>query len=329
MKKTWKWGILAPGRIARKFATELQTLDNAEIVAVGSRNQARSDEFAADFHVKKAYGSYEDLAADPDVEVVYVASPHSHHAEHAIMCMNQGKHVLCEKALSLNLKEVIEMFEVARKNDVLLMEAFVTPFQPSYRKAKEIIESGEMGKIQYLHGWFGFNTAPYDPQGRLFNPELGGGSLLDIGLYAVFDALWFLGSPKDISASAALTDRGIDTSLTMRFDYPEGVFASLYSSFYTASGPGCDIFCEKGILRITRRGILHQQLETRSRGTDPVRYTWEDDECGMKLEAVEVMKCLDEGKKESEVMPYSRSFELMKTLDSIREHAGIHYQGRG
>ncbi|GET34413.1 oxidoreductase [Prolixibacter bellariivorans] len=329
MKKTWKWGILAPGKIARKFTTELQTLDNAEIVAVGSRNESRSAEFAAEFGVEKAYGSYEELATDPDVEVIYVASPHSHHAEHAIMCMNQGKHVLCEKALSLNLKEVIEMFEVARKNNVFLMEAFVTPFQPSYRKAKEIIESGELGKLQYLHGWFGFNSAPYDPQGRLFNPELGGGSLLDIGLYAVFDALWFLGSPKDISASAALTERGIDTSLTMRFDYPEGVFASLYSSFYTASGPGCDIFCEKGVLRITRRGILHQQLETRSRGTDPVRYTWEGDECGMKLEAVEVMKCLDEGKMESEVMPYSRSFELMKTLDSIREHAGIHYPGRG
>jgi predicted dehydrogenase len=326
--KTWNWGILAPGRIARKFATEMQELDNARIVAVGSRDIKRAEEFAKDFGAEKYYDNYADLASDPDVDIIYVASPHSHHAEHAILCMNNKKSVLCEKAFALNLSEVEKMIDAAKRNDVFLMEAFFTPFQPSYQKAREIIESGRLGKIKYLQGWFGFNKSPYDMNHRLFNPQLGGGTLLDIGLYPVFDALWFLGSPELVTAQADLSQTRIDQNIVSQFVYKSGAFASIFASFFSTAGAGTDILCEKGTIRLRRTDAVNQNLEILIMGKEPERYSWPASQCGLKMEAIEVMKCLDTQQKESKIMPLSMSTLLMKTLDSIRESAGVKYPGR-
>jgi predicted dehydrogenase len=328
MSKIWNWGILAPGRIAGKFASELQELDNARVFAVASRDTKRAAIFAKEFGAEKYYDSYEALASDPDVDIIYIASPHSHHAEHAIMCMNNKKAVLCEKAFSLNLKEVEEMIKVAKRNNVFLMEAFFSPHQPSYIKAKEIIESGELGKIRYLNGWFGFNKSPYDMNSRLFNPELGGGTLLDIGLYPVFDALWFLGSPDTISAQADIAQTGIDQSIATQFGYSGGSFASIFASFFSTAGAGTDILCEKGTIKLRRTDAVDQNLEVLIPGEEPETYSWPAYECGLKMEAVEAMRCLEANKKESNIMPLSMSKLLMETLDSIREKAGIEYPGR-
>jgi len=324
--KTWNWGILAPGRIARKFATEIQTLGNARIVAVGSRDINRAAEFAKDFNAERYYGNYEDLAADPDVDIIYVASPHSHHAEHAILCMNNKKAVLCEKAFALNTGEVDKMVEAAKQNNVFLMEAFFTPFQPSYQKAKEIIESGRLGKIRYLQGWFGFNKSPYDMSQRLFNPELGGGALLDIGIYPVLDALWFLGSPDSITAHADLSQTGIDQNIVSQFVYKNGTYASIFASFFSTAGAGTDILCEKGTIKLRRTDAVNQNLEVLLPGKEPESYSWPASQCGLKMEAVEVMKCLEAKQKESGIMPLSMSSRLIKTLDSIREKAGVKYK---
>jgi predicted dehydrogenase len=327
-KKVYNWGILAPGNIARKFATELQQLDNAHVYAVGSRNTERAKEFADTFGAERHYGDYHDLVHDPDVDIVYVASPHSHHAEHAILCMDHKKPVLCEKALALNRSEVEKMVESANENRVFFMEAFFTPHQPSYKEAKRIIRSGEFGKIKHIQAWFGFNRSPYDISKRLLNPSLGGGALLDIGLYPVFDMLYFLGEPDQINARAEFTETGVDEGISVRFDYKDGISTSVFASFVAASGVGTEIFCEHGTLRLGRTSATDQWLETEMTGSGIKRRGWEAGLCGLKLEAAEVMKCLGDNRFESEVMPHSLSISLISTLDKIRQKAGIIYPGK-
>jgi predicted dehydrogenase len=328
MKKTYNWGILAPGKIARKFALELQEVGNAKIYAVASRDRQRAKDFAAEFGAARAYDNYRALAADPDVDVIYIASPHSFHHEHAKLCLENKKAVLCEKALALNQREVEDMIACAAKNRVFLMEAFTSPQQPSYKEARKMVESGALGKIKYIHGWFGFNKSPYSSNHRLLNPQLGGGALLDIGLYPVFDVLWFLGNPLSISTSAEIASTGVDQSISARFEYPEGVSASIFASFYSASGVGTDILCEKGTLRLRRSSAVDQWLEIDIPGEEVQCLTWDSNECGLKQEALEVMNCLESGRLESNRMPHSMSLRLMKILDHIRRKAGIVYTGR-
>lgn len=325
MRRIYKWGILAPGHIARKFAIELKEVPNAVLYAVGSRDLTKAEEFAKEFNAEKYYGNYEALARDPGVDIIYVASPHAFHKEHAMLCLKNKKAVLCEKALALNLREVKEMIDCATENTSFLMEAMIVPQQPSYREAKSIIDSGVLGKIKYLQGWFGFNRAPYDYSRRLFNPALGGGALLDIGLYPVFDVLYFLGSPEAITADAELADTGVDQTVSVRMKYDGGVTASVFSSFMTASGLGSDIFCEKGTLRLRRSNAVDQWLEIDIPGEELKRLTWKSSECGLKQEAIESMRCLDEGRLESDRMPHSMSLALMTVLDEIRKQTGVTY----
>jgi len=327
--KIYNWGILAPGNIARKFATELQQLDNARVYAVGSRNAKRAKEFADEFGAERYYDNYYDLVADSEVDIIYIASPHALHAEQALLCLNLKKPVLCEKALGLNQTEVERMVQSARENSTFFMEAFFTPHQPSYREAKRILDSGLLGKVKYIQGWFGFNKSPYDNSLRLMNPELGGGALLDIGLYPVFDALYFLGEPDQVIAKADFSETGVDQSVSIRFDYPDGVTASIFASFVAASGLGTDIFCEFGTLRLRRSNAVDQSLEIERIGSASKQNRWEDQAAGgLKLEASDAMKCLDENLLESKLMPHSMSLILIKTLDKIRRAAGIVYPGR-
>ena len=328
-KKVYNWGILAPGNIARKFATELQQLDNARVFAVGSRNAERAREFAENFGVERIYDNYNELVADPDIDIIYIASPHALHAEHALLCLNHKKPVLCEKALGINQTEVERMVGSARENGVFFMEAFFTPHQPSYLEAKRIIESGELGKVKYIQGWFGFNKAPYDNSLRLMNPKLGGGALLDIGLYPVFDTLYFLGEPDQIVAKADFAETRVDQSVSIRFDYSDGVAASIFASFVAASGLGTDIFCEFGTLRLRRSNAIDQSLEIDKQGSEVKRFSWDNEAvAGLKLEAAEAMRCLDENRLQSDIMPHSMSLSLIKTLDIIRHKAGIIYSER-
>jgi len=327
VKKIYNWGILAPGNIARKFATELQQLDNARVFAVGSRNGDRANEFANEFGAAHYYNNYEDLVSDPDVDIIYIASPHALHAEHALLCMDHGKPVLCEKALGINQKQVEQMVESARKNNVFFMEAFFVPHQPAYQEAKRMISSGELGKVKYIQGWFGFNKSPYDPSSRLMNPSLGGGALLDIGLYPVFDTLYFLGEPDQVIATAEFAETGVDLSISIRFGYLDGVTASIYASFVSDTGVGTDIFCEKGTIRMGRTSATDQWLEIVHRGEEVISRSWDPMEGGLKREAADAMKCLEEHRLQSEIMPHAMSRSLIKTLDEIRRKSGIFYPG--
>lgn len=324
MARKYKWGVLTAGKMAAKFTRALQLLDNVELYSVGSRDIDRAKKFASEYGFRKFYGSYEEMVADPELDIVYVASPHSLHHEHTILCLEHKKAVLCEKSFALNGKEVSEMIEVAGKEKVFLMEALWPPFQPIYRKANEILSSGEPGKIIHLNARFSFQ-APFDPADRKFNLSLGGGSLLDIGIYAVIDALYFLGVPSGITAKASFSKTGSEDLICIIFTYDDGRMATLYSSFKTAGGIGCDVLCENGNLFFSRGRDMSQQLKVELNGKEVQNYSLLPDGMGYQFEAIEVMKCLDEGKLQSEIVPLSFSQNLMDTLDRIRKAAGIVY----
>lgn len=325
--KKYKWGILAPGKMSAKFTKGIKMLENAELYAVGSRDLLRAKHFAREHGFKKYYGSYEELAADPDLDIVYIASPNSHHKEHTLLCLRNCKHVICEKAFSLNTREVDEMISEAKKQNLFLMEALWPPFQPFYRKAVEILESGITGKIVHLHGYFSF-IPPYNPDDRKFNLALGGSSLLDIGIYPVIDALTFIGVPDEIKAIASFAPTGSEESLSVIFRYNDGRMATIYSSFKTSIGIGCDILCEKGNITVTRGRDMNQRVILGLHGNDKQEFVFTPPAMGYHLEAVEVMKCLDEGRTESMIVPLSFSRDLIRTLDRIREAAGIVFPGR-
>ena len=327
MGKKYKWGILAPGKMAAKFTKGLRILDNVELYAVGSRDKSRAEQFASDHGFKKFYGSYEELTDDKEVDVIYIASPHSYHFEHTIMCLKNKKPVICEKAFALNSTEVKEMINEAEKQKVFLMEALWPPFQPIYRKTKEILLGGEPGKIIHLNSRFSFQ-APYDPADRKFNMKLGGGSLLDIGIYPVIDALYFMGVPSDVIAKASFTETGSEDTISIVLSYDDGHMATLYSSFRTAGGIGCDILCENGNLLFSRGRDMSQRLNVVLNVKENKEYSLLPDGMGYQYEANEVMKCLDEGKLQSDIVPLSFSLNLMNTLDRIRQAAGIMFPGR-
>ena len=327
MNKKYKWGILAPGKMSAKFTVGLKLLENVELYAVGSRDLKRAKQFAEEFGFKKYYGSYEELASDRDLEIVYIASPHSYHREHTLLCLKYKKAVICEKAFALNSREVEEMINEAARQKVFLMEALWPPFQPIYRKTMELLQTGEPGKIVHLNASFAFQP-PYDPLERKFNLSLGGGSLLDIGIYPVIDALYFMGVPSEIVAKASFAESGSEDSISIIFRYDDGRMATLYSSFRTAREIGCDLLCENGNLFFSRRRDMSQRLIVALNGKENVEYSLMPDAMGYQFEATEVMHCLDAGKLESGVVPLSFSRNLINTLDRIREAAGIVYPGR-
>ena len=327
MNKKYKWGILAAGKMSAKFTKALQLLENVELYSVGSRDLNRAKSFADEFGFKKYYGSYEELVSDPELEVVYIASPHSFHHDHTILCLKHKKAVICEKAFALNSLEAEEMIGESLKQKVFLMEALWPPFQPIYRKTKEILNEGRPGKILHMHAYFSFQ-APYDPLDRKFNLYLGGSSLLDIGIYAVIDALYFMGVPSEILAKASFAESGAEDTISIIFGYADGRTATLFSSFRTAGRIGCDIYCENGNLFFSRERDMSQRLKVALNSKDVEEYSLLPEGMGYQFEALEVMKCLDEGKLQSDIVPNSFSFDLMNTLDRIRKAAGITFPGK-
>src|SRR5450432_4597212 len=238
--KLIRWGILGCGRIARKFAADLTLVDDAALIALGARQLETAQEFAKEFPAPHVHGSYEALVSDPEVDVIYIASPHALHHEHTLLCLHHGKAVLCEKAFALNLRQVKAMVDTACAKKVFLMEAIWSKFLPQYQKVQELIASGELGEIKNVLIDFGFIPQPPVPP-RLFDPALGGGSLLDIGIYNVFMALSFLGKPDEIEASMTPAPTGVDEQCAMLFNYKNGAMAQLFSSLTSNLGTEADI----------------------------------------------------------------------------------------
>lgn len=327
MEKRYNWAVLGCGKIARKFSNDLKLLPNARLYAAAARDLQKAEEFATEVGYEKAFGSYEQMLADPEVDIVYVATPHSHHHDHVLLCLHAGKAVLNEKAFALTLREAEEMVQVAREKKLFLMEAFWTMFQPSFQKALEIISSGELGALKVVRSDFAFN-APKDPEKRLYNVALGGGSLLDIGIYPVFAALSALGIPAEIKALATFAPTGAEESIAMAFRYPGGELASLYSSLATYSFVTTEYNCERGSVRLARRWMAPTMVTVWHEGGQEETFSFQNPGNGYQFEAAEVMQCLDAGKTESDRLPLSFSLDMMETLDRIRREAGIDFPVR-
>ncbi len=326
MKKI-KWGILGAGKIARKFAADLAFVEDAELIAIGAREKSFAELFASEFSIPKAYGSYEALVQDPTIDVIYIATPHGFHYEHAMLCLRYKKAVLCEKAFALNSRQAKEMIAFAKEQGVFIMEAFWTKFLPHYKLVKKMIAEGKVGTIQSVIAEFGFKPTPPIAQ-RMYDPLLGGGSLLDIGLYPVFLVLDLLGKPDSIEATMTAAHTGVDAQCAIQFKYNNGKLAQLFSSFTSNMATGADINGDEGRIRLTHRfhgpatsfEYYPTTVDTKQLiEVEPIKGT------GYNYEARHVTECLQQGLLESSMMKHSDTLLLMETLDAIREKAGIHY----
>ncbi len=326
MEKT-KWGILGSGRIAGKFASDLKLVADAELIAVASRRQETADEFCRQYPAKFHHNSYEDLAMNPEVDVIYVATPHALHHENTLLCLQHHKPVLCEKAFAINTRQASEMIRLAKKNKVFLMEALWTKFMPHYNKVLEMIRNGELGELKSVLVNFGFAPTPPIPD-RIFNPALGGGTLLDIGIYNVFIAISVLGKPDHIDACMTKASTGVDEQCAITFRYDNGAIAQLFSTFSSNLATEADINGTNGRIRLTSRFYEPStQIEFYPGRVDTRNIIPFDKEpgWGYQYEIRHVQECLRKGLTESPVMSHADSLLLMETLDAVRAKAGIVY----
>ena len=321
------WGILGTGSIAHLFASDLHLLPDAELAAVGSRSQARADAFGDDFGVAHSHGSYEALVADDAVDVVYVASPHSEHLAHATMALEAGKAVLCEKALVLNAREADRLIDTARQHDQFLMEAMWTRFLPVMQDVRRLVhEERALGNVQLLEANIGV-IHDFDPSHRLYDPALGGGALLDLGIYPMAFAFDLFGEPDDITSSAVVGETGVDEQCGAIFQYDDGTQAVWHASVRVDAGRTCVLAGTEGRLHGERSWWKGAPFTFTDPDGTATTYARPFEGNGYQFEAAHVMRCLREDRRESPVMPLDESRALLATADALRAEWGVEYPG--
>lgn len=317
-----RWGIIGLGKIANKFATDLATVENAELFAVASRSKQNADEFATKYSAKKAYNSYLDLAKDTQVDAIYIATPHSFHKEHTILCLQNKKAVLCEKPFAMNLQEVTEMITVAEENNILLMEALWTYFLPHFQYVLNIVKSEKFGKLKELEADFGFYNK-YNTNSRVFKKEVGGGSLLDIGIYPIFSALAALGEPDTIDADATFFENGADSECNITFNYKDAK-AILKSSLLEQTPTHAIFTFDNAVVKINSR--FHEPSTiTILKNCKEETIDFNTKSIGYNFEIEHFNSLLRNNKKESDFMTFQFSKNLIKTIDSVRDVIGLEY----
>jgi predicted dehydrogenase len=324
MSETISWGILGTGGIARRFAEALQSLPDARRLAVGSRSAEKAAAFAEQFGLERPYGSYEELAADPDVDAVYIATLNPWHAENALMCLQAGKAVLCEKPFCINVAEAQTVIDYARAEKLFLMEAMWTRCLPVTAKVREWLELGHIGEVRLLAADFGFRAA-WNPHSRALDPHLGGGSLLDVGVYCVALATMVFGRPPaNITGMADIGETGVDEQAAFILGYDQGELAVLTSAVRTPTPDDARLDGTLGRIRIehfwrTTAATLEVTGQEPQRVAIPYRCN------GYEYEALEVMNCLREGKLESDLMPLDETLTVLRIMDDIRRQWGLVY----
>lgn len=321
--KTIKWGIIGLGNIAHKFAADIQPVEGCILQAVASRSLDKAKAFGIQYNANKYYDSYQKLTQDPEVDVVYIATPHVQHAKWTLACIANQKAVLCEKPFAMNAAEVNLMINAAQQHQVFLMEALWTRFLPHYRFVIDELESGKYGAITSITADFCFK-APFDIHGRLFNKNLGGGALLDVGIYPVFCALSLLGEPQHFAANTKIGKTGVDEDTAITFYYSDGVKAHLKCSIVTETPSTATILCENGILYLHTRFHETDKVTTILNGVK-TEHDFNYQTNGYSYEIAHVAECLRNGKLESPLMPLPFSNILIKTLDAIRDKIGLLY----
>lgn len=324
MKKTHRWGILGAGRIAEKFALALDHTEGNEVFAIASQDEERGKQFGERHQAKKIYKGYEPLAADPEVDIIYIATPHAFHAEQAALCFQYKKAVLCEKPLGLTLKETTTMINQAREAGVFFMEGMWSSCMPSIRKAIELVNNDVIGPVQFVRADFGF-AAPYNPEGRVFNLKLGGGSLLDVGVYTIFLAHQFLGNPSKIQSLGKLNATGADEYCNMQLQYPGGQTAMLFSGITVKTSLTAEIAGTKGRIFLPIPFYKSTELVLELNNGENARFPFPHEVNGFEFEIRKVAECLDQGLLECPWMPHEYTLAMAKVMEEVRKQNGIDY----
>lgn len=318
-----KLAILGPGRIARTVAPTLKAIPELECYAVASRTPGKAEDFAREFGFEKVYNSYEDMLQDPDVELVYIATPHSHHCEQMLLCLEYGKHVICEKAFTMNADQARKVQELAARKGLYVAEAIWTRYMPSRQLINGILESGIIGKANTLTANLSYNIA-YKP--RIMEPALAGGALLDIGIYGLNFALMHFGDAiRRIESSVQLAETGIDAMENITIFYEDGRMAVLTHSIYCRSDRKGIIHGEKGYLVV--ENINNPQSVAVYDDKDQLLQYHEVPQqiSGYEYEFQEAICCIRAGKTEADSMPMARTIQVMEIMDSLRKQWGVVY----
>lgn len=323
MAEKIRWGIIGCGFIASQFAEGLKALDDAVLVAVASRNEMKANQFAKEYDAEIAC-SYEEIVVSEEVDVIYVATPHTEHMKLSILCMEHGKHVLCEKPFAINQSQSEKMIQCARENKTFLMEAMWTRFIPGIVKLDELLQQGVIGDPKLMRADFGFKGEGF-PDGRLFDPHLGGGSLLDVGIYPLFLSSFIFGNPVKMSGSAEIGKTGVDETAAFTIQYRDGAVSQLYSSIVVDTPATASIYGTEGqlhlespfwkpeILSLKRNGRAEERIECPIKGN------------GYQYEAKAVGDALRANKQEHDYMTWEDTLRNMSIMDELRKIWGIQY----
>ena len=330
-----RWGILATGKIAHAFAADLAQVDGARLTAVGSRSIESAQAFATLYDAAAAYGSYEELVRDPDVDVIYVATPHAMHLDNARIAFEAGKHVLCEKPLTLRTGDAEEMVRLARQHDRFLMEAMWMACHPVIRELGERLASGEFGTPRHVHAELGFKVQA-GPEDRMFDPTLGASALLDMGIYPLTFAHLMLGPAESLTAIADLSDRGIDQDIAVTGRYPGGALATMTASLTAYSSRKAEIATSRGRIDLDdfhhpAKAVFVPQVPGAGSWVlvpgEPVEVLGREPIIGQGYgnEAAEVGRCLRAGLRESPLVPHDQTLTLMRQMDELLTQAGVSF----
>lgn len=324
MSKVYKWGIIGPGKIANKFAAALQLTDRGELAAVASRNPERAKGFADKYNCSTIYTDYAELVKDPSIDAIYIATPHAFHLEQVTLCLAHKKAVLCEKPMTLSANQTKTLLELAEKQQTFLMEALWARFTPMTEKILDFIASDTIGEVQYIKADFGF-PAPPNPEGRLFNPDLGGGSLLDVGIYPLFLCTLLMGIPESITAQGNLSERGIDLDCQAILSYKDTKSAIIASSISYQMPITAEIVGTKGQIRIPCPWYKNHWFELSTSHNHWEKIELPEMDNGFEYEINEVAECLDQGKKQSDRWPVTTSHQVAEIMDEIKNQLGVKY----
>ncbi len=327
MNNTLRWGIIGTGSIARKCAEAFPEVDGAELAGVASRARHTADRFGEEFGIPRRYASYQALADDREIDIVYIATPHPFHCENTLMCLEAGKHVLCEKPFAINAAEAEQMINCARRHNRFLMEAMWTRFIPAVVEIRAEIERGTIGEARMFFGNFGFRTA-FDPASRLFDPALGGGALLDIGVYPISFASMLFGEPAGVTGLAQPGKTGIDEQAGIVIKYAKGEVALLSCAVSTDLPDDARICGTEGNIYIPERCWRPTRYSIKQEGKEESReipikgngYNYQIDEVQRRVRAGEI---------ESAILPLEETLTIMRTMDELRRQWGVAYPGEG
>ncbi|WP_457030950.1 Gfo/Idh/MocA family protein [Kitasatospora sp. P5_F3] len=320
-----RWGVLATGGIAAAFTADLLAVPGAEVAAVASRTEPSARAFADRFGIPRAYGSWAELAADPGIDVVYVATPHSAHQAATTLMLESGKAVLCEKPFTLNVRQAEQLVAAARAHGRFLMEAMWMYFNPVVRQVVELVRDGAIGEVRAVHADFGFPTPP-DPTSRLRDPAAGGGALLDLGVYPVSFAHLLLGEPEQVRAVATLTPEGVDEHTGIVLGHTGGALSLLSCSLVAGYSQRASVHGSTGRIELPADFFHATDFVLHQDGKPAQKFTLDRGPGnGLGLEAAEVVRCLRAGLTESPLVPLDGTLAVMRTLDAVRAQVGVRY----